>query len=156
MEAELEKIDNEDYKNPKPMVEEKEDDEDLSEERIEQSLIEKEKGNIMFKKGDYKRAVQYYTKGRKLDQTNPVFPLNRSMAFLKLKRYPEAENDCSICLSLSPKNVKALYRRGLARIGQKRYPEAKNDFEMAVVLDPSNSAAKEELKKVMAILKPKV
>jgi len=155
VEEELERLENEDYKEPKPMVEEKEEEEDVNQEAIELSLIEKEKGNIMFKKGNYKRAVQYYTKSKELDPSNPVFPLNRAMAYLKLKKYSEAENDCTDCIALSPKNVKALYRRGLARVGLKKYLEAKSDFEAAVVLDPSNKQAKDELNKVLAILKPK-
>jgi len=155
VEEELERIENEDYKEPKPMVEEKEENDDVNQEAIELSLIEKEKGNIMFKKGNYKRAVQYYTKSKELDPSNPVFPLNRAMAYLKLKKYSEAENDCTDCIALSPKNVKALYRRGLARVGLKKYLEAKSDFEAAVVLDPSNNQAKDELSKVLAILKPK-
>jgi len=40
----------------------------------------------MFKKGNYKRAIQYYTKSMELDPTNPVFPLNRAMAYLKLEK----------------------------------------------------------------------
>jgi len=155
VEEELERIDNEDYTEPKPMVEEKEDNDDINEEAIELSLIQKEKGNIMFKKGNYKRAIQYYTKSMELDPTNPVFPLNRAMAYLKLEKYSEAENDCTDCIKLTPKNVKALYRRGLARVGLKKYLEAKSDFETATVLEPSNKQAKEELNKVLAILKPK-
>ncbi|ORX50698.1 hypothetical protein BCR36DRAFT_583283 [Piromyces finnis] len=137
------------------MVEEKEEENDVNQEAIELSLIEKEKGNIMFKKGNYKRAIQYYTKSKELDPSNAVFPLNRAMAYLKLKKYSEAENDCTDCIALAPKNVKALYRRGLARVGLKKYHEAKSDFEAAVVLEPSNKQAKDELNKVLAILKPK-
>ncbi|KAL6611515.1 hypothetical protein U3516DRAFT_551332 [Neocallimastix sp. 'constans'] len=137
------------------MVEEKDESDDINQEAVELSLIQKEKGNVMFKKGNYKRAIQYYTRSKELDPTNPVFPLNRAMAYLKLKKYSEAENDCTDCLALSPKNVKALYRRGLAKVGLKKYLDAKTDFEAAIVLEPSNKQAKDELNKVLAILKPK-
>ena len=47
-EEELERLENEDYKEPKPMVEEKEEEEDVNQEAIELSLIEKEKVFISF------------------------------------------------------------------------------------------------------------
>ena len=43
------------------------------------------------------------------------------MALIKLKRYEEAENDCSRALQLNAENVKALSRRGVVRHKRGRY-----------------------------------
>lgn len=58
------------------------------------------------------------------DSTNPVLPVNRAMAYLKLAKYGKAEADCSTALSLDGKNVKALWRRGMAKRHQERYADA--------------------------------
>ncbi|KAJ1556461.1 RNA polymerase II-associated protein 3, partial [Cladochytrium tenue] len=53
--------------------------------RVEEALTEKEKGNLFFKKGDFKKAISCYTKSIGLDPTSAVVPVNRAMAYLKLK-----------------------------------------------------------------------
>ena len=68
-----------------------------------------------------------------IDTTDYLYPLNRSMANLKLRvsctycarvtkalfvRWSEAERDASIALQLAPGNLKAYYRRITARIEQ--------------------------------------
>ncbi|KAJ3054112.1 RNA polymerase II-associated protein 3 [Rhizophlyctis rosea] len=143
-------------------------------EALEKSLIEKEKGNAHFKKGDYKKAVICYTKSMRHDPNNTVVPVNRAMAYLKLGKYEEAEADCTLGLTLDKKNVKALWRRGIARKELGKLAEAgkgayvrfqdhmhvailteKSDLEQASVLEPSNKAVKEELQKVYAAARPK-
>ncbi|KAJ3299348.1 RNA polymerase II-associated protein 3 [Borealophlyctis nickersoniae] len=123
--------------------------------RIEKSLIEKEKGNAFFRKGDYKRAAACYGKSMKFDPTNAVLPVNRAMAHLKLFNYVEAESDCTTGLALDPKNVKALWRRGIARRELGKLDEAKGDLELAGVLEPANKSMKEDLNKVYELLRNK-
>ncbi|KAG0030797.1 RNA polymerase II-associated protein 3 [Podila clonocystis] len=111
---------------------------------------EKEKGNDLFKKGQFVAAVEHYSSSITLDATNAVLPINRAMALLKLERFSEAEQDCTLGLKLDSKNVKALWRRGIARRSLGRTEEAKKDFEQALVLDPSNKAVKDELSKLQS------
>lgn len=46
--------------------------------------VAKEKGNEAFKKGQYAEAVGLYTDAILCDSSNSTYPLNRSMAYLKL------------------------------------------------------------------------
>ncbi|KAF9289434.1 hypothetical protein BGZ68_009343 [Mortierella alpina] len=109
---------------------------------------EKEKGNDQFKKGQYLKAIEHYSASMKLDPSNPVLPINRAMALLKLERYSEVERDCTLGLTLDSRNVKALWRRGIARRFLDNLDEAAMDFESALKIDPSNKAVKEELSKL--------
>jgi tetratricopeptide (TPR) repeat protein len=95
-------------------------------------------GNVVFKAKDYVTARSLYSHAMAFDQSNHLYPLNRSMANLKLARYAydciwflcrliffslslrweswdEAEADTTKVLDLSPGNLKALFRRGVAR-----------------------------------------
>jgi hypothetical protein len=83
----------------------------------------------------------------------------------------EAEKDCTRGIQLQPKNVKALWRRGIALRELGRISEAKRgmnffifagnisisnlfwdtiDFEMGLTIEPSNKSILEELKKLPA------
>ncbi|KAG0342402.1 RNA polymerase II-associated protein 3 [Podila humilis] len=112
--------------------------------------IEKEKGNDLFKKGQFAAAVVHYSESIKLDPTNPVLPINRAMALLKLQRFAEAEQDCTLGLKMDGKNVKALWRRGIAQRSLGRVEQARKDFEHALSLDPNNKAVKDELSKLQS------
>ncbi|KAF9918636.1 RNA polymerase II-associated protein 3 [Lobosporangium transversale] len=109
---------------------------------------EKEKGNEFFKKGDFRKAVEHYSASMALDPFNAVLPINRAMALLKLKRFAEAENDCSLGLKLDNKNVKALWRRGIARQSLGKLDDARKDFEDALKIDPTNKSVQDELAKL--------
>ncbi|TPX31422.1 hypothetical protein SmJEL517_g05253 [Synchytrium microbalum] len=118
---------------------------------MENALLEKEKGNAFFKKGEFKKAVVCYNKSLQLDN-NCVVIVNRAMAYLKLGMYTEAEQDCSNGLSLDSKNVKALWRRGMARFELAKYAEAKQDLERALILEPGNKSIKTDLDKSIRAL----
>ncbi|KAJ3163117.1 RNA polymerase II-associated protein 3 [Geranomyces michiganensis] len=115
----------------------------------ERALVEKEKGNAWFKKGDYERAVSCYTRSMQLDQSNAILPVNRAMAYLKINKFAEAEADCTQGLELDAKNVKALWRRGICRRELGKFAESKADFEKALVLEPTNKAVKDDLQKLL-------
>ncbi|CAG8574620.1 15121_t:CDS:10 [Acaulospora morrowiae] len=124
--------------------------------RIEQALKEKEMGNAFFKKGNYTKAIDHYGKAMELDPKEAVFVINRAMAYLKLKKWIEAENDCTRGLLLHPDNVKALWRRGIARREMGKLGEAKKGggyLEDALKLEPNEDAINEEYSRVMDALK---
>ncbi|KZP23668.1 SET domain-containing protein [Athelia psychrophila] len=77
--------------------------------------IEKEKGNDAFKTADFEAAHSHYTQAMLMDPLDYRFPLNRSIANLKLKRWKEAEEDATLALTLAPGEVKAYFRRSTAR-----------------------------------------
>ncbi|KAJ3266003.1 RNA polymerase II-associated protein 3, partial [Chytriomyces hyalinus] len=130
------------------------------EERLEQSLIQKEMGNEYFKKGNYLKAIKSYSKSLEMcgsDASSNASKIavlgNRAMAHLKLNQFEQAESDCTAVLSLDSKNVKAYWRRAVARRElQTNLSGAKQDLEKAKVLEPTNASVKQELEKLQKIL----
>lgn len=62
---------------------------------------------------------------------------NRAQVHLKKKQYAEAVEDCTACLTLSPNNVKAMFRRATAFEALGNKGDALKDFREVVRLDPA-------------------
>lgn len=67
-----------------------------------------------------------------------------------LPRFAEAEEDCNKSLSLDPKFVKALHRRGMARANTGQLELAVQDFQKVLSLEPHNKAAQQELDRLQS------
>ncbi|KAF7972103.1 hypothetical protein HWV62_18926 [Athelia sp. TMB] len=91
--------------------------------------IEKEKGNDAFKKNHFEAARTHYTEAMRLDPSDYRFPLNRSIAHLKLESWKEAEEDATLTLTLSPGEIKAFWRRGVAKKELQDFPGAQQDIQ---------------------------
>uniref|UniRef100_A0A0W0FR37 Uncharacterized protein n=1 Tax=Moniliophthora roreri TaxID=221103 RepID=A0A0W0FR37_MONRR len=109
---------------------------------------EEDKGNAAFKSGDYPTAIGHYSAAIIEDRNDPKFPLNRAAAYLKLGKNEDAESDCTTALTLSPLNVKGIFRRGQAGLGMGKLDGAKGDFEAATKIEPGNQAVEDELEKI--------
>ncbi|KXS17317.1 hypothetical protein M427DRAFT_54613 [Gonapodya prolifera JEL478] len=148
------KADQANAKKPIPMVADLGFEPSMSEKkRLEKALMEKEIGNELFKKSLFAQSIPHYSTAMSLDPKDPVYPLNRAAAFLKLRQWSDAEKDCNVVLKLDAKNVKGLWRRGIARRELGHLTRAKEDLELAAVLEPTNKSVKEELKNVLAAIK---
>jgi len=119
----------------------------------------KEKGNLFFKSGDYNKAIEMYSeclrKGEEQkvnDELMVVVFSNRAMAYLKLREFLKAEDDCTNALKLNDKHVKSLVRRGQARRKLERHKESLRDYEAAAEIEPENKEIKDEI----AIAKKKI
>lgn len=82
------------------------------------------------------------------DPSNPIFPANRAMAYLMLKKHAETEADCTLALSLDPSYTKAYLRRGAARVALGKTSSAMKDYMDALKLEPGNTQAKAEINKL--------
>ncbi|XP_061570331.1 RNA polymerase II-associated protein 3 [Cololabis saira] len=116
--------------------------------RKQEAVFQKDRGNAYFKEGKYEAAVACYTEGMEADGTNVLLPANRAMAYLKLEKYREAEEDCSTAIYLDSTYCKALARRGTARVALGKLEEAKQDFQQLLKLEPGNKQALNELQKL--------
>lgn len=114
----------------------------------QEAVLHKDRGNAYFKEGKYEAAVECYTQGMEADGTNVLLPANRAMAYLKLERFAEAEEDCSKAIVLDGTYSKAFARRGTARAALGKLQEAKQDFEQVLKLEPGNKLALNELSKI--------
>ncbi|PIK43964.1 putative RNA polymerase II-associated protein 3 [Apostichopus japonicus] len=121
--------------------------------KIQEANAEKDRGNTHFKKGSYEDAVTCYTRGIDADPSNAILPANRAMALIKLKRFSEAEKDCSASIHLDFTYVKAYARRGTARIELGKLEDARKDFQQVLNIEPSNKQAVAEIKRIDANLK---
>ncbi|KAK7891511.1 hypothetical protein WMY93_023474 [Mugilogobius chulae] len=129
-------------------------------EKLEQSVIVKEKGTQYFKEGKYKQAsvqykriVSWLENESGLQETDEktakalrlAAHLNLAMCFLKLQEPGHALDNCDKALELDSTNEKALFRRGEALFAMKEYDRAKDDFQKVIQLYPSNKAAKSQV-----------
>ncbi|CAB1345916.1 unnamed protein product [Coregonus sp. 'balchen'] len=110
--------------------------------RRQEAVVQKDR------RGSMRTAVEYYTKGMEADSTNVLLPANRAMAYLKLQRYVEAEEDCSKAIALDGTYSKAFARRGTARAALGLLKQAKEDFEEVLKQEPGNKQAFHEMKKI--------
>ncbi|PWN49772.1 hypothetical protein IE53DRAFT_362895 [Violaceomyces palustris] len=108
----------------------------------------REQGNTAYAAELYQEATEHYTRAIGYDATEPIYPLNRAACLLKLKRFSEAEKDCTAALLLDPGNHKAFFRRGVSKAGMGKVDEAREDFESVLRLQESNPQAREELRKL--------
>ncbi|XP_035216730.1 RNA polymerase II-associated protein 3-like isoform X2 [Stegodyphus dumicola] len=138
----------EETKHSSPSDNSDQDEEMCLQKKKQLAILNKDKGNEFFKKGNYDSAINCYTTGMQLDPDNPLLPANRAMAFLKKEQFQAAENDCTSCLAVDPTYVKAYLRRGTARSKLKKYSLAREDFSKALELEPENKQAQLELKKL--------
>ena len=112
-----------------------------SAERRWRSEREREKGNDSFKAKDYADAVEAYTLSLRLDPYKASVHSNRAAAYIKLKRWDDAEMDCTSSLSLDTSNWKARMRRAAARLergGESALRGALIDAEAALDSNPES------------------
>ncbi|XP_030296050.1 RNA polymerase II-associated protein 3 isoform X2 [Sparus aurata] len=116
--------------------------------RRQEAVVQKDRGNAYFKEGKYEAAVECYSRGMEADSMNVLLPANRAMAFLKLEKFKEAEEDCTTAISLDNTYSKAFARRATARVALRKLQEAKQDFQEVLKLEPGNKQALNELQKL--------
>jgi tetratricopeptide (TPR) repeat protein len=101
----------------------------------------KEDGNNKFKEGDYEEALKSYTEGVnalksagfKKEMEMSVILLNRSAAYLALKRYVPALYDANVAGEIDTDNWKAFWRQGVALMSM-----AKKSFRCKQALEAFN------------------
>ncbi|XP_024961738.1 RNA polymerase II-associated protein 3 isoform X2 [Cynara cardunculus var. scolymus] len=104
---------------------------------------EKELGNEFFKQRKYKEAIDCYSRSLALSPTAVAYA-NRAMAYLKLKRFQEAEDDCTEALNLDDRYIKAYSRRSTARKELGKLKDSKEDADFALRLEPQNQEIKRQ------------
>lgn len=129
-------------------------------EKLEQSVIVKEKGTQYFKEGKYKQAAVQYKRivswlesesslqGEEEEKAKALrlaAYLNLAMCYLKLHEPSPALDNCDKALELDSNNEKALFRRGEALVVMKEFDRAREDFQRVAQLYPANKAAKSQI-----------
>ncbi|KAJ7681000.1 TPR-like protein [Mycena polygramma] len=114
----------------------------------------KDEGNEAFKKGDYKTAYVNYTVCMIQSGHEPIYPLNRAAASLKLRMYETAVEDATTALERGDFNRgKALCRRAQARCFLGEWDKADEDYTAAMAVSNDRNIADgfEELKRLRSL-----
>uniref|UniRef100_A0A5B6ZSD9 Putative RNA polymerase II-associated protein 3 isoform X1 n=1 Tax=Davidia involucrata TaxID=16924 RepID=A0A5B6ZSD9_DAVIN len=115
----------------------------ITEESSPDAASEKELGNEYFKQKKFKEAIDCYSRSIALSPTAVAYA-NRAMAYLKIKRFQEAEDDCTEALNLDDRYIKAYSRRATARKELRKLKESIEDAEFALRLEPQNQEIKKQ------------
>ena len=105
------------------------------------AMREKEKGNELFKAKEFRSAIEAYTLSLTLDPESAAVYANRAAAYMKQRRWHEAEADCTAALAAEPGYFKALMRRGAIRLetGEAGAESAAlEDLKAAELIEPDN------------------
>ncbi|XP_046663627.1 stress-induced-phosphoprotein 1 [Homalodisca vitripennis] len=103
----------------------------------------KEKGNDLFKKGDYAEAVKYYTEAIRRNPDDPKYYSNRAACYTKLAAFDLGLKDCDECVKLDPKFIKGWIRKGKILQGMQQQSKAITAYQKALEIDPNNQEALE-------------
>ncbi|MCL7033852.1 hypothetical protein MKW94_028855 [Papaver nudicaule] len=127
----------------------------LQDEESPDANSEKELGNEYFKQKKFNEAIDCYSRSIALSPSAVAYA-NRAMAYLRIKRYAEAENDCSEALNLDDRYIKAYSRRATARKELGKLKASIEDSEFALRLEPNNQEVKKQHADVKDLYKKEV
>ncbi|KAH1138258.1 hypothetical protein AAZX31_10G138000 [Glycine max] len=112
-------------------------------EDVPDAVSEKDLGNEFFKQKKFKEARDCYSRSIALSPTAVAYA-NRAMANIKLRRFQEAEDDCTEALNLDDRYIKAYSRRATARKELGKIKESMDDAAFALRLEPNNQEIKKQ------------
>ncbi|EPQ28876.1 uncharacterized protein PFL1_03678 [Pseudozyma flocculosa PF-1] len=118
------------------------DAEKLQRERARQAYIdpakaeeERNRGNELYKKGDFPGSVSAYSEAIKRDPSDPRGYTNRASAYTKLAALPEALKDCDEAIRIDAKFVKGYIRKSNVLFAMKEYTKAMEAIQLAETVD---------------------
>lgn len=104
------------------------------------------RGNEQYSKGNYERAVEWYTQAIDKSPEQSAYYGNRAAALVMLGKYEEALRDCRAGLNIQPEFVKLLLRAGKCSLVLGDLEESRQFYQRANSLDPGNVLIQAELK----------
>ncbi|BFZ01434.1 hypothetical protein BsWGS_04473 [Bradybaena similaris] len=122
----------------------------------------KEKGNSLFRSGQYGEAIDQYSQAIvELEKDSnqhvnlSVLLSNRAVCHLKTGNLSQAVSDCTHSLTLVPHGSKTLLRRATAYEGLEKYAEAYVDYKHVISLDTSADQAHQGATRCQSMLQQK-
>ena len=124
---------------------------------IQKLVRTKEEGNAAFKAKDYQKAVELYGKALEVDsknkEQNSKILGNRAQAYISLKEYDSAINDCTEALRLDSSYVKAQKIRAKAYGAAENWEEAVKDYKSVAEANPTEKGIQEDIRRAELELK---
>ncbi|XP_052744035.1 serine/threonine-protein phosphatase 5 [Bicyclus anynana] len=124
-----------------------------SQEDIDEAENLKNEANEYFKKQNYDRAIEFYSKAIEKNPRNAVYYANRSIANLRLENFGYALSDASLAIGLDKSYTKAYYRRAASYMSLGKYKLALKDFEYVTKVRPNDQDAKMKYNECNKIVK---
>ncbi|MCM1151155.1 MAG: tetratricopeptide repeat protein [Alistipes sp.] len=104
------------------------------------------KGNRSYHKGDYKRAIERYTRALTYDPASNEATYDLGNALYKAEMLDKAEQTMARAaadtLRTDDERAEAFYNLGNAQFQQKKYKEALESYRRSLLLDPADMEAK--------------
>lgn len=94
------------------------------------------KGNVLYEKGDYKQAIEAYTKAIIMNRMYSEAYFNRAMCYYNLKDYNLAIEDYTKAIELDPNNPILYNNRGDAFYLKEEFKKAIEDYNKSLSLNP--------------------
>lgn len=117
----------------------------------------KEEGNAAFKAKDYKKAIDLWSQALSVDASNKdvnsKILQNRAQAYINIKEYDNAINDCSEALRLDPGYSKAQKMRAKAHGAAGNWENAVQDYKAVAESNPTEKGIQEEIRRAELELK---
>ncbi|XP_043998790.1 stress-induced-phosphoprotein 1 isoform X2 [Gambusia affinis] len=123
----------------------------VTEELAKRSVELASMGNRLAASGQYDMAVSCFTDAIKYNPKEFKLFGNRSLCYERLEQYESALRDADLALSMEPKWIKGLFRKGKALCGLKRYHEASLIYKDVLTLESSSVEAAQELKRAQTL-----
>jgi curved DNA-binding protein CbpA len=101
-----------------------------------------------FKRGDFSVAVELFGQAAYIDSGTGDYHYYLGLAYVRLKRFRDAQKAISKALELDPDNANYIAENGIIYLGLGFHLRAKSVFEKALKLDPHNRKAKEGLNRI--------
>ncbi len=93
------------------------------------------KGNLLYEKGDYDKAIEAYNMGIILNPTFSEAYFNRGLCYYNLKKFDKAISDYSKAAEFDPKNAVIFNNRGDAYYRKQDFDNAIVDYDKAIGLN---------------------
>lgn len=113
----------------------------------ELALEAKERGNDLFRAGDFPGAIKEYEEATKRDPSNASYYNNLAAALVKMADFNGARAAVEKSLEKDPKYVKAWAKKGDIEFFMKEYHKAIDSYRNGLQIEPGNSLCQKGLEK---------
>lgn len=115
--------------------------------RVEDAEECKNKGNEFLQKGDFDKAIEWYTQAINFHKSH-VYYSNRSAAYLAKGFAETAAKDAETCIQMNPSWPKGYGRKGAALHKLRQYEKAIKAYEDGLKVAPGDAALEDGLQQV--------
>jgi DnaJ family protein C protein 7 len=108
--------------------------------------MHKNKGNDLFKTGNYQAAIDAYGQAIEINSNEPSYFTNRCIAYLKIEEPEMAMNDCRRAIQVNEKFAKAYNRMAKCHVVMGDLQSAAMALAKSNELEPNNAVNKKDQK----------